>query len=67
MLFDDFTTIGTVSSGANAIHIMNLNGVMFPMSVFLSLLADAIESVKDEEIRRIVSISIDAPAILYPK
>ena len=67
MLFDDFTTIGTVSSGANAIHIMNLNGVMFPMSVFLSLLADAIESVKDEEIRRMVSISIDAPAILYPE
>lgn len=66
MLFDDFTTIGTVSTGGNAVHVMNLNGVMMPMSVFLSLLADAIESVTEDEIRKIVSVSINAPAILYP-
>lgn len=66
MLFDDFTTIGTVSTGGNAIHIMNLNGIMIPMSVFLSMLADAIESVTEDEIRRLVNVTISAPAILYP-
>ena len=66
MLFDDFTTIGNVSSGGNAIHVMNLNGVMFPMSVFLSMLADAIESIREEDLRRLVNVTINAPAILYP-
>ena len=66
MLFDDFTTIGTVSTGGNAIHIMNLNGVMMPMSVFLSMLADAIESVTEDEIRKLVNVTISAPPILYP-
>ena len=66
MLFDDFTTIGNVSSGGNAIHVMNLNGIMMPLSVFLSMLADAIESVKEEDLRRLVNVSINAPAILYP-
>ena len=66
MLFDDFTTIGTVSTGGNAIHIMNLNGIMIPMSVFLSMLADAIESVTEDEIRKLVNVTISAPPILYP-
>lgn len=66
MLFDDFTTIGTVSTGGNAIHVMNLNGIMMPMSVFLSMLADAIESVTEDEIRKLVNVSINAPSILYP-
>jgi hypothetical protein len=66
MLFDDFTTIGNVSSSGNAIHVMNLNGIMMPLSVFLSMLADAIESVKEEDLRRLVNVSINAPAILYP-
>lgn len=65
MLFDDFTTIGTVSTGGNAIHIMNLNGIMMPMSVFLSMLADSIESVKEDEIRRLVNVNISAPSILW--
>lgn len=66
MLFDDFTTIGTVSTGGNAIHVMNLNGIMMPMSVFLSMLADAIESVTEDEIRKLVNVTISAPPILYP-
>ena len=66
MLFDDFSTIGVVSENSgNAIHIMNLNGIMMPMSVILSMLADAIESVSKEEIRKLVSVNINAPAILY--
>ena len=66
MLFDDFSTIGVVSENSgNAIHIMNLNGIMMPMSVILSMLADAIESVSEEEIRKLVNVNIKAPAILY--
>ena len=65
MLFDDFTTIGTVSTGGNAIHVMNLNGIMMPMSVFLSMLADAIESVTEDEIRKLVNVTISAPPILW--
>ena len=66
MLFDDFTTIGNMSSGGNAIHIMNLNGIMMPLSVVLTLLANAIESINEDNIRRIVNVTIKAPAILYP-
>ena len=66
MLFDDFTTIGTVSTGGKAIHVMNLNGIMMPMSVFLSMLADAVESATEDEIRKLVNVSINAPSILYP-
>ena len=66
MLFDDFTTVGNFSSGGNAIHIMNLNGIMVPLSVVLTLLADAIESINEDNIRRIVNVTIKAPAILYP-
>jgi hypothetical protein len=66
MLFDDFTTIGNFSStGGNAIHVMNLNGIMIPMSVILTLLADAIESLNEEEVRRIVNVKIKAPKILW--
>ena len=65
MLFDDFTTIGNFSSGGNAIHVMNLNGVMIPMSVILTLLADAIESLNEKEVRRIVNVKIKAPKILW--
>lgn len=69
MLFDDYSTIGQVSTGGQAIHIMNLNGIMMPMSVILTLLADAIDSLEtfgSDSVRRIVSVHINAPAILYP-
>lgn len=65
MLFDDFTTIGNFSTGGNAIHIMNLNGIMMPMSVILSLLAEAIESVSEDQIRKMVNVKISVPPILW--
>jgi hypothetical protein len=65
MLFDDYTTIGDTGSGGKAIHVMNLNGIMMPLSVVLSLLADAIEMIDDEAIRSIVSVDIKAPDILW--
>jgi hypothetical protein len=43
-LFDDFTSIGDVNmSGANALHIFDLNGVFVPLSVLLFKLAEAAE------------------------
>lgn len=65
MLFDDYTTIGDFSSGGKAIHVMNLNGILIPMSVILTLLADAMDAFGESEARRIVNVNIDAPAILW--
>jgi hypothetical protein len=45
---------------------MNLNGIMIPMSVILTLLADAIESVDNSTaIRRVVNVKIQAPPVIY--
>lgn len=43
-LFDDWDYIGTAKQdmGGNAIHVMNLNGVLIPLSVFLFSLGDAV-------------------------
>ena len=43
-LFDDWDFIGTAKQdmGGNAIHVMNLNGVLIPLSVFLFSLGDAV-------------------------
>jgi hypothetical protein len=39
-LFDDFNMIGTVeSSGAKSIHLLDLNGVLFPLSFYFFLLS----------------------------
>ena len=62
MLFDDFTTIGISQSDGKAIHIMNLNGVMVPLSALLSLLAKAITMLEAEQI---VQVSIKAPPIMF--
>lgn len=65
MLFDDFSTIGVATPGGKAIHVMNLNGILMPMSVFLSMIADAIESVDKEELQRLARVTIQAPPILW--
>lgn len=65
MLFDDFSTIGVSTSTGQAIHIMNLNGIMMPLSAILSLLGDAIDKLDESEIRKIVNVSIKAPAIIF--
>lgn len=68
MLFDDYTSIGENDAGGKAIHVMNLNGILMPMSVILTLLADAIDSIESsgsKQIRKIVDVDINAPAILY--
>lgn len=65
MLFDDYTTIGTKSVSNRAIHVMNLNGIMIPLSLILALLADAIEALDEKNIRKIVRVKITAPSILF--
>lgn len=71
MLFDDFETIGNdLTTNVNALHIMNLNGILLPISVILSMLADAIsKATKEEEnlYREVVSVNITAPPVLFRK
>ena len=67
MLFDDYATIGDTQSGGKSIHVMNLNGILIPLSVILALLTEAIDSVStgSNNIRKIVNVDIKAPEILY--
>ena len=65
LLFDDYTTIGVDQSGGNALHVMDLNGIIMPLSVVLSALAQAIEQGDREDFRQIVDVNIHAPKILY--
>lgn len=67
MLFDDYGTIGESDASGRAIHIMNLNGILIPLSLVLTLLADAIEEVEDNDkfVRQIVSVRIKAKPIEF--
>lgn len=64
IFFDDVQAIGNemTKHGANSIHVLDLNGVEVPLSVFLDFLADAI---KKENTKATVRIDINAPNILY--
>lgn len=65
MLFDDFSTIGTDVNDATAIHIMNLNGVLIPLSFFLHIYAEALDFYIYNP-AQIVKVNVRAPAILFP-
>lgn len=43
-LFDDWNYIGVSSSSGQSIHVMNLNGVLIPLSAFLFSLGKAIDA-----------------------
>lgn len=43
LLFDDWTTIGTETGGAQAIHTLQLEGINIPLSVFLIAAGHAME------------------------
>lgn len=70
MLFDDFDTIGKdmINQGnINYIHIMDLNGVMIPLSLILFLLSEAMRKADFSDKSSYVSTSITLPdSILYP-
>lgn len=63
LLFDDWYEIGTgVTSPANSIHLFSLDGLQIPLSYFLNALADAMISLKPEDIIR---VSVKLPSIIY--
>ena len=47
-LFDDWNFIGNAGGGGKAIHVMNLNGVLIPLSAFLISLGNAIQNIKGD-------------------
>lgn len=67
IFFDDAQTIGeemVSNSSGISIHVLDLNGVEVPLSVFLEFLAD---SIAQEKTRETVKVDISAPQILYPE
>ena len=66
LLFDDWTTIGDQTGGAKAIHVMQLDALQVPLSVFLIAAGQAmIQSARDSE--QFIRIRIQLPGnILYP-
>lgn len=64
ILFDDVDTIGVQNGGARAIHLLDLNGVIFPLSVMLETLANAFTSYFTK-IKESVDIQINSTTILF--
>lgn len=65
LLFDDWTTIGAVSGGTKSIHVLQLEGINIPMSVFLIAAGKAmIDASKDMD--KMVQVKVSLPgAIIY--
>lgn len=66
-LFDDHQTIGEIQRdvGARSIHMMDMNGVMVPLSFFISLLADSIQyGIMNP--KKIAQVKFHAPKIYFP-
>lgn len=59
-LFDDYNTIG--NSGGNGIHVMNLQGMLIPLSAFLFALGTAIQDVESSP-SGYVKVSISSPSV----
>jgi hypothetical protein len=58
-LFDDYNAIGAgLTNSVNTLHIMNLNGILLPISSILFALADSINNVIALSPRSIVDIRI---------
>ena len=67
LLFDDWTTIGEQTNGAKAIHVMQLDALQIPLSVFLIAAGQAmVQAARDSE--QFIRIRIQLPNdILYPE
>lgn len=67
LLFDDFTAIGAgLTNSTNTLHLMNLNGILVPISSILYALADSIDQTITVNPRQIVSVNISTPEIKFP-
>ena len=65
LLFDDYTTIGEGDAQGNALHVLDLNGIIIPLSVLLAALVQAIAEGEKDGFRQIVDVSIKAPSTLF--
>lgn len=66
LLFDDWSTLGEVKGGAQAIHVLQLEGLQIPSSVFLLAAGKAMINAS-ADMERLVRISIKLPgSIKYP-
>lgn len=67
LLFDDFNAIGAgLTNGVNTLHIMNLNGILVPLSTILYALADSIDKKIAAEPSMVVKVHIQNQPILFP-
>lgn len=65
LLFDDWISIGEQKKGAQAIHVLQLEGIQIPISVFLIATGQALLSAKDGS--QFVRIHLDTlDSIAYP-
>lgn len=66
MMFDDYQTLGDFRGrkGAKVIHIMNLDNIMIPLSVFLTMLANAVERA-ETDVDDFVKVVITTPEIEF--
>ena len=65
-LFDDYSTIGTMNTKGQAIHILALEGMFIPLSAFLFAMGQAMEKYQ-RHVKAYAKATVKAPAILYGK
>ena len=60
LMFDDWVSIGEVGGGAQAIHVLQLEGIQIPSSVFLRAAGQAMINLQ-QDMERYVKIHINLP------
>lgn len=67
-LFDDFNMVGSIeTTGAKSVHLLDLNGVLMPISFYFYLLSEAFGRASTMDLEDLISVEIDTPSsILYP-
>lgn len=66
LLFDDYLTIGKGINDNNSIHVLSLDSIQLPLSVYMKACADAILDTVDE-LKSLVQVNIKLGGkILYP-
>lgn len=68
-LFDDFNVVGSVEqTGAKSVHLLDLNGVLMPISFYFHLLSEAFGRTASFKVQDLISVQISTPdSILYPE
>lgn len=67
LLFDDWVSIGQTSGGVSAIHVLELNGLKVPLSIFLIAAGKAMIAASNDT-KKVVRIKVKLPtSYLYPE